>query len=335
MGRTTQNDQTIIRYLLNELSAEDKMRFEEAYLEDETLYERLQILEEELIEDYARGDLSERERRHFERHYLVSEKRQTRIEEAKELIHLCSENYPAETSAEDCVADKHLSTRSWLGSFMKQPLLLGFGAAAALLLIMSVGSVIQIFRLQRGLTDVSEERIAIVRRAEEAERQLAREREQLTKEREQGVALREELGDVNSRLSRLEQDLGKSQPAKDQIAFLELAQSVRDVNKQYRAVISSFTRFVELRVILENQEATTPGTYRGVVKTVDEDKEIWRQEGIELKQTTSIKYLVFRVPARRFRTVKRRGFTLTLGVRAAGGKDYEELEGCYFQVIAQ
>jgi hypothetical protein len=311
------------------------MRFEEAYLEDEILYERLQVLEEELIEDYIRGDLSGREHELFERHYLASEQRRARIKDARQLVHVCSVNAPAETATGDRVADKYLSMRSWLGLFTKQPLTLRFGVAAALLLIVSVGLVTQLLRLQGRLIEVSEERIALVRQAEEAERQLAREREQLTEERKQGAALREELEDVNSRLDLLEQDLARSQPAKNQIVFLELAQGIRNINKLNRAVISAVTKFVELRVILEKQEATTPFTYRAVVKTLDGGKEIWRLEGIESQQTISTQYFNVRVPAGRFRAAVARGFTLTLSVLPAGGKDYEEIESFHFQVISR
>ena len=90
MGRTTHNDQTIIQYLLNDLPEEDGMRLEEVYLGDESLYERLRALEEELIEDYVKGYLSGRERELFERHYLASEQRRARIETARQLVQVCA-----------------------------------------------------------------------------------------------------------------------------------------------------------------------------------------------------------------------------------------------------
>jgi hypothetical protein len=189
--------------------------------------------------------------------------------------------------------------------------------------------------MQGRLTAVSEERITLVQRVDEAERQLAREREQLTEERRKGNALREELGEVSSRLDRLEKDLARSMPVKDQIVSLELAQGIRDIDKGNRAAISAVTRFVELRVILEKQEATTPGAYRAVVKTLDGGQEIWRQDEIKSRQTRSTEHVVVRVPAGRFRAVEVRGFTLTLSVLPAGGKEYEELESFYFQVISR
>ncbi|HKQ77724.1 MAG TPA: hypothetical protein VJ810_28770 [Blastocatellia bacterium] len=96
--QTFGNDQTIIRYLLNELSAEDQTRFEEAYLMDGSLFEQVIALEEELIEDYVKGGLSLDERNRFERHYLASAQRRARIQAAKELFQICSPKSSTQTA---------------------------------------------------------------------------------------------------------------------------------------------------------------------------------------------------------------------------------------------
>jgi hypothetical protein len=333
--RTAYDDQTIIRYLLNELSEEDGMRLEEAYLEDESLFERLRALEEELIEEYVKGELSGRERELFERHYLASEQRRARIETARQLVQICSVKSAVRPAPNDRIDSKFFYMSSWLRLIEKQHLNLGFGVAAALLLIVGLGLVIELLRLRGQLAVVGEERAGLEQRVEEGERRLTHEREQLAEERKQVIALREELGDVNSRLGRLEQELARSQTSKNESVFLALAPGVRDINKADRIVISSDTKFVELRVNLEKQEAATPSVYRAVVKTVDGGKEIWSLEGIKLRQTRSTQYVVVRVPADRFRAASAQDFTLTLSAPIAGGKDYEEIEIIYFQAIAK
>src|SRR5215470_11266573 len=97
--QTFGSDQTIIRYLLNELSAYDQARFEEAYLSDGSLFEQVQALEEELIEEYVKGNLSGHERRRFEHHYLASDQRRARIETARQLAEVCSLKAPAQTAS--------------------------------------------------------------------------------------------------------------------------------------------------------------------------------------------------------------------------------------------
>jgi hypothetical protein len=320
--QTFGNDQTIIRYLLNEMPEEDQARFEEAYIRDGSLFEQVQSLEEELIEDYVKGELSGDERHRFERHYLASDQRRARIETAKQLVRVCSLKSPAQTVANDRIESRFFSPPSRLRLLARQRLAPVFGVAAALLLLLVAGLVIELLRLRGQLATVSEERAAIERRAEESERRLVRERGQLTEERNQSIALQE----------KLEQERARSQASKNQIVFLALTPGIRSVNKTDRAVISARTSSVELWVELEKQEATNPRSYRAVVKTVEGNREIWTREGIKPQWRKSAHYAVIRIPANRFKTAGARDFTLTLGALTAGGKGYEDLESYYFQV---
>ncbi len=323
--QTFDNDQTIIRYLLNELSAEDQASFEEAYLRDGSLFEQVQALEEELIEDYVKEDLSDHDRHRFKFHYLASDQRRARIEGARQLFQTCSLKSPAQTAADDHIDSKFFSFRSQFRLLTKQRLALGFGTAAALLLTLGSWLVIELQRLRGQLARVSDERATLERRAEESERRLVHEREQLTEERKRSIALRD----------KLEQELAKSQASKSQIVFLALTSGIRNINKPDRAVISARTSYIELWVELERQEAANPRSYRAVVKTVEGDREIWSKEGIKLQRRKSARYVVLRVPADRFKTAGAQDFTLTLSALTAEGKEYEELESQYFKVTAR
>jgi hypothetical protein len=323
--RTFDNDQTIISYLLNELSEEDQARFEEAYLSDGCLFERVQALEEELIEDYVKGDLSGRERHRFERHYFASEQRRARIETARQLVQVCSLKAPAQAAADDRIESKFFSLGPQLRSLAKRRMAPVFGFAAALLLLLGAGLVLELLRLRGQLATVSEERAALERRAEESERRLVHEREQLAEARNQSAALQE----------KLEQEIASSQASKNQIVFLALTPGVRDINKPDRAVVSARTSFVDLRAELEREETANLRSYRAIVKTVEGDREIWTQEGIKPQRRKSAQYIVVRVPADRFKATGAQDFTLTLGAQTVGGKDYEELDSYYFQVAAR
>jgi hypothetical protein len=61
---------TLARYLLGELSLEDCQRLENEYLRDDKVWETLITVENDLIDSYAQGGLSEQRRREFEQHYL-------------------------------------------------------------------------------------------------------------------------------------------------------------------------------------------------------------------------------------------------------------------------
>jgi len=323
--QTFGNDQTIIRYLLNELPEEDQARFEDAYIRDGSLFEQVQALEEELIEDYVKGELSGDERHRFERHYLASDQRRARIGTTKQLVRVCSLKSPAQTVADDRIENSFFSPPSPLRLLAKLRLAPVFGVAAILLLLLVAGLVIDLLRLRGQLATVTEERAAIERRAEESERRLVHERGQLTQERKQSIALQE----------KLEQERAGSQASKNQIVFLALTPGIRSVNKTDKAVISDRTSFVELWVEFEKQEATNLRSYRAVVKTVEGDREIWTREGIKPQRRKSAHYVVVKIPANRFKTAAAQDFTLTLGALTAGGKDYEELESFYFQVTVR
>jgi hypothetical protein len=329
------SDQTIIRYLLNELSAEDQARFEEAYFSDGSLFERVQAMEEELIVDYAKGYLSGHDRRRFERHYLASDQRRVRIEAARELVELCLPKSSTLTAADDRIESKFFSLRSRLGSLVKPRLVPVFGVAAAILLALMAGLVIELLRLRGQLAAVNEERASIERRAEESERRLINEREQLTEERKQSVDLRGKLENLNDQLDRLEREQAKSQALNNQTVFLALTPSVRDIDKPDSVVISDRTRFVALRVDLETPEAANLRSYRAVVKTVEGNREIWKQEGIKPQRRKYARYVIVRTPADRFKATGAQDFILTLDALTAAGKDYEEIEIHYFQVIAK
>src|SRR5262249_28301175 len=138
-----------------------------------------------------------------------------------------------------------------------------------------------------------------------------------------------------AQLNRLEQGRSETQASNNQVVSLALAPGIRDINKLDRAVISAHTSFVELRANLERQEGASQRPYRVIVKTVEGGREIWTQEGIRAQSSGSAKSVVVRVPAERFKAAGVRDFTLTLSGLDTGGKEYEEIESCYFQVTSK
>ena len=75
MEWTPEEDNRIRRYLLDDATHEERRQVEERILEDVGYGEWLLVIEDELIDDYARGTLSERERELFARNFLVTPRR--------------------------------------------------------------------------------------------------------------------------------------------------------------------------------------------------------------------------------------------------------------------
>ena len=65
----------IISYLLGLLPEPELERFERSYLTNEDLFNELQEVEDELIDDYASGALTGEQRASFEKYFLRSSQR--------------------------------------------------------------------------------------------------------------------------------------------------------------------------------------------------------------------------------------------------------------------
>jgi anti-sigma factor RsiW len=79
-----ENDQTLRRYLLGELPRHKHRLIEKSFFEEDRLFDRLLSTEEQLIADYVRGALPERERLRFESYFLTTPQRQQRVRELSE-----------------------------------------------------------------------------------------------------------------------------------------------------------------------------------------------------------------------------------------------------------
>ncbi|MBO0856887.1 MAG: hypothetical protein J2P21_00225 [Chloracidobacterium sp.] len=336
---TLGGDQKIISYLLNELSPEDQGRFEEAYFGDENLFEQVQAMEEELIDDYVKGNLSSHESRLFERHYLATDERRVRIKAARQLVELFSLKSEAQSASNSAIKDGRnkdsqieswvLSVRSRAQSLAKWPLIPIFGVSAAILLLLVSVLAVELFRLRGRLEVVSEGRVAVEQRAQDSERRLASERGQLAEERKQNADLMAKLENRNSQSGRLNQ----GPRAMKKIVSLPLTEEVRGLGKSPRAVLSDSTEILELRVELDAQDADPRRAYRAVVEASDGGKEIWARDGIKLQRRKSAQYVVVRAPADRFKAAGAQDFILTLSRLTAGDKNYEVAERFYFEVI--
>lgn len=79
-----EDDQTLRSYFLGELPRHKHRLIEKSFFEDDGLLDRLLSTEEQLIADYVRGALPERERLRFESYFLTTLQRQQRVRELSE-----------------------------------------------------------------------------------------------------------------------------------------------------------------------------------------------------------------------------------------------------------
>ncbi len=79
-------DERIIAYLLKELPEGEAEQFEELCFEQESWPAQINLVEDELIDDYLRNELAPEQRQHFELNYLTTAAREERVHVAAALL---------------------------------------------------------------------------------------------------------------------------------------------------------------------------------------------------------------------------------------------------------
>ena len=96
MSVSEDRDGRFVRYLLGDLTPSEEESVEKAYVSDDEAFHELLAAEEDLIDAYVAGGLSDSDRRRFEERFLVSPERRERVAFARALARLES---PAETAS--------------------------------------------------------------------------------------------------------------------------------------------------------------------------------------------------------------------------------------------
>src|ERR1044071_6730362 len=134
------NEENLIkRFLLGELSAEERERVEERLLSDEDFYAQVDAIEDELIDDFALGKLDAAERERFERQFLITDERRERLKFAWDFHQVLSDSHPA--AAEGAAVNPAGDDYSGIWAWLRGRRALAFGGAFALLL-MSAGAIL-------------------------------------------------------------------------------------------------------------------------------------------------------------------------------------------------
>jgi hypothetical protein len=129
-----QDDKLIARYLLGELSEEEQVQLEERAFSDSDYLERVRAVEKDLIDEYARGELSGSARQSFEQRFLASEPRRRQIEFAKAFDRVIGDE-PANDAAVATSSRWYSLVPFWRG----QRLAFAFSLAVVVLLVVIGG----------------------------------------------------------------------------------------------------------------------------------------------------------------------------------------------------
>jgi hypothetical protein len=153
MAADLNNEKLIARYLLGELSEEQQVEIEDRAFADKEYLASITAVENDLIDEYVRHELSETDRRNFESRFLASAERRKRVEFAKALARMSP-------VAERTVVHQRVSWRESLYAFISGLNPVAKVALMAAMLLLLVGSAwlfIETLRLRRQLTQLQAE----------------------------------------------------------------------------------------------------------------------------------------------------------------------------------
>lgn len=84
--RETFDDERLMRYLVGSLDEPETERFDELSVTDDEFADRLRIVEDDMVDAYAAGQLPSEMRAHFDSHYLTLPGKQDRVRFAKAMV---------------------------------------------------------------------------------------------------------------------------------------------------------------------------------------------------------------------------------------------------------
>jgi len=157
MAANLNSEKILAQYLLGQLPEEQQVEIEDRAFQDKEYLASITSVENDLIDEYVRGEMTAEVRRQFEQRFLASADRRKRVEFAKALTQVTSEYVVAEKRV---VAPR---TASWRDSFEAffQSLnpVAKFAMVAIVLLILAGGAwlVTETFRLRNRLTTMQAE----------------------------------------------------------------------------------------------------------------------------------------------------------------------------------
>src|SRR5256885_702219 len=136
MMADSSSDKLIAQYLLGELPEEQQIEIEDRAFQDKEYLAAITAVENDLIDEYVRQELSDAERRKFEARFLVSAERRKRVQFAKALAKVAA---PEAVSKKAEVTPAAFSWRESLEAFIRGLNPAARFAFAAIVLLMLLG----------------------------------------------------------------------------------------------------------------------------------------------------------------------------------------------------
>jgi hypothetical protein len=328
MAANLNNEKLIAQYLLGELPEELQVEIEDRAFEDKEYLASITAVENDLIDEYVRNEMSETERRRFESRFLASAERRKRVAFAKALAGVTSPAPVVETTPRPVVASSAGSWRESLEAFVRGLVPVprfAMGVAMVVVLGGSLSLLGEMLRLRSQITHLQAENQS---RQGELQRQFESERrrsEELVARLNQEKQQREQTDESLRQLS----ETAETPAPKPVIASLILLPGIsRGAGDKPRLALPENARLVRLNIGVEPEEPYK--TYAVELRTVS-GRAVWNRENLTVRDRRGARAIGLTLPA----TVVRPGeYELTLKGVAEGGRT-EDVGFYYFTVQPQ
>jgi cell division protein FtsB len=309
-------NEQIIEYLLGALPADESERLDELSFTDDEFAGRLQIAENDLLDAYARGELSDRQLEKFNTAYLASPRKREMVRFAKTFLAFVDRpsTLPAEAGLMgNAKAQEPEAGRRW---FTIPRWSLQWGLAVATLLLVLIGGyfVVENARLRNQMRALQAEREALQQREQELETELA-------DKRQENSEAANELARVRERLVELERQSANQpkyepnepvSPDVPKVATFTLAPPLRGAGQITKLTLPGGTTGVALRLELESNDFPA---YRTVLKNPATGGTLWQSGRLK----AAGKFVPVRLPAD---LLQSQNYTLELsGISTSGAAE--------------
>src|ERR1041384_1627073 len=319
MAADLNNEKLIARYLLGDLPEEQQVAIEDRAFADKDYLALVTAVENDLIDEYVRQELSPTERQQFERQFLASAERRKRVEFAKALARVPERTVVSET-AKWSWRDSLYALISGLNPAAK----IAFAAAMLLLIVGGAWLLTATLRLRSQLTQLQAQNQA---RQNELQQQVEAERKrneelnaQLTQEKQQ----REQSEESLQKLS--ETGDATNPPPRPVIASLILSPGLsRGGGEKATLVMPEDARLVRLQIGIDPDE---PYKTFAVELRTTAGRQVWTRENLTARTRGRARAISLTLPAS---TLKSGDYELRLSGRKEGGES-EDVGFYYFDV---
>ena len=333
MATDLNSDKLITRFLLGELSEEQQIEIEDRAFSDQEFLAGITAVENDLIDEYVRDEMSQNDRRRFESRFLASESRRKRVEFARALTRVMSETRVTERETPTVIA-RTVSWRDALAAFIHGLHPAGRVALAAAMLLILIGGawlITETLRLRTQLSHLQAQQQSQPSGASEdrqaLEQQLAVERRRSEELAAQLDREKQQRAQTDESLRRLSESVNRpDETPRPIIASLMLLPGIsRGASTQPKLVLPSNATVAQIQIGIDPEEE-----YKnfGIELRAISGRSVWTRDNLTARNTRGGRAVRLALPA----SVLNSGeYELRLkGVTATGGT--EDVGFYYFAV---